>query len=483
MATELIMNLIRFITIMSSLEEQQNYTIGEYNPLPESNPAAVDAVVVNESNLIFDKLVDLIFNKKVSVLLLGFGGSGKSHVIRQLVAHGRTLGTHIDVAATTGVAAVNINGQTIHRFFGIGFAKEDAETLINKIRCTRKDAAARIAKSELLIIDEVSMLSNKLWAKLDKICKAIRKCDSPFGGLQVLISGDFLQLPPVEDKWVFKSRAWKAMNFVPVFLTEPKRFTDESYVKMLLGVREGYITTANSNKLRSRVTAYNEYMKLPLTADSVKPTKIYPHRAKAEDENVRELEALPGVQIMYRARDTFESQNPRTKATHYSDVYDNLAPEYCRLKVGAQVMLTYNVDVEEGLCNGSRGVVLDCLTDRVVVKFIAQKEPVIVDYQEFTFEDDTVKIIRFQIPLMLAWAQTIHKSQGSTIDFCVADIGPDVFAPGQAYVALSRARSWDSLMLRNYSPKSIIADQQALEYVNKLEQMSQQTDVCQPDIN
>jgi ATP-dependent DNA helicase PIF1 len=465
----------------------QYYSHPEQSPIQEPHIDAVECQQAvggggNNTQPIdpsLEQLKDLILVKEKSVLLLSFGGAGKSYLIRQLVDFiKQKIPTFVvNVTATTGVAAVNVKGQTLHRFFGVGLARESADVLINKIRYTRKDVVKRLIETDLLIIDEVSMLSKEFWEKLDTISKAIRKNFLPFGGLRLLISGDFLQLPPVNGEWVFESDEWHKINFIPMFLTEPKRFTDKSYFHMLLRIREGIVSQLDIQKLRARVVAYEDYIKALKAMDPeareqmIKPTKIYPHRAKAEEENVEELDKLPGVMVLYLAKDSFESCNPKLKVAQYSEVFEGLAPKEVKLKVGAQVMLTFNLSIDSGLCNGSRGVVVKLNQDSALVKFLADPEnPVLIDPQCWSFEDATVNITRRQIPLALAWAQTIHKSQGSTLDFCVADVGPDVFAAGQAYVALSRARNWDSLLLKNFVPKAIKANQKALEYVHKLEE-------------
>lgn len=436
---------------------------------------------------VFVDLVNLALKRRENVLLMGFGGSGKSYMIRSFVKYVKRLvfegriDLSIEVTATTGVAAVNVGGQTMHRFFGIGLGQASAERLTEKVRTTRKDVVKRLRATGLLIIDEVSMLSMELWDKLDFLCRSLLEHHTePMGGLQVIACGDFLQLPPVNAAWVFKSERWTDMRYVPIFMTEPKRFTDRSYSDALLLLREGKVPQWVIAKCRECVQQYQRYatsyakMTPAERAASIRPTMIYPHRARVDEENLLELEKLAGVEVAYLARDSFDnSRNSRLKPAQYEDTYENIASKLVRLKVGAQVMLTHNLDIDNGLCNGSRGVVVECRQQSVIVRFIARPEELVaIDYQSRDYEDHQVKLTRTQIPLILAWAQTIHKSQGSTLDYCVADVGPDIFTDGQAYVALSRARGWDSLLLKNFVPSSIRVNKEALEYVHELERQA-----------
>lgn len=416
-------------------------------------------------DLVYDKLKELYLANKKNMILTGIGGTGKSYTIKELVEDAKKFTPNVYATASTGVAAVNISGTTVHRFFGMGLAKGDTEKVINYVR-KNNNAVRRIMTCEYLVIDEVSMISNVLFDKMDSICKFFRRNKLPFGGIHLMVSGDFLQLAPVEDDWCFKSSAWKELGFIPFFLTEPKRFTDKAFCATLTRAREGHLTTADIIKLKSRVTAYEEYLKNP--PPEIKPTILYSHKVDVELMNKNELDKLPGDPYTYKSTDDYISVK-KINVTTYKPLLDQILPDILYLKKDAQVMLIFNLDVDCGLCNGSRGVVTDISNTHVTVKFKNGIE-MILDPINVSIEDENVKVVRKQYPLILAYASTIHKAQGSTLDYCIVDLGPSVFAPGQAYVALSRARSWESVLINAFSHTSFKVDKEALAYFRELEE-------------
>ncbi len=419
---------------------------------------------------VYEKLKQIYLIDRKNVILTSMGGYGKSYYIKKLVQDYKKPGEQeIYATASTGVAAVNIGGSTVHRFFGMGLAKGNVEQVINYVR-KNINAVKRIIACKYLIIDEISMISNVLFNKMDAICKYYRKNNAPFGGIYLLVSGDFLQLPPVDEDWGFKSKSWKECNFIPYFLTEPKRFTDKAFCAMLSRAREGKLLTNDIVKLKSRVKAHEEYLKtVPGEGAVIKPTILYSHKVDVELINKNELKKLEGDIFEYKCTDEYVSTK-KIKIENYKPLLDNILPDTVYLKKNAQVMLVYNLDVDSGLCNGSRGVVTDISPQHVTVLFKNGLE-IIIDPIGVNFEDDNVVIGRKQYPLVLAYASTIHKAQGSTLDYCIIDLGPSVFAPGQAYVALSRARSWDSVLVSSFVPTAFKVDKEALAYFEELEEM------------
>ena len=418
-----------------------------------------------------------------NIILHGPGGTGKSYKLREIAENLTAQGKWVCCTATTGVAALNLNvpekkiaATTLHSWAGVGLAQGVAKKLYAKVYHDEQ-AKKRWLYTDVLILDEVSMLGADLFDKLDYIGRNIRlEKEKPFGGLQLILSGDFLQLPPVKDEWAFKSFAWKEMPLVPFIFETPKRYDDEAYFELLLRVREGKQTREDVKKLRARVRAHQKLQKILEKTESmnvIKPTILYSRRVDVDYYNEQELEKLPGRTMEYVADDTFTAFNGNARYDHYIRLLDDAMPKAVPLKVGAQVMLKCNLDVKGGLVNGSRGVILEMNPEDVYVRFINGKK-LIVKKHTWTIEDKDGKASRSQIPFILAWALTIHKAQGATLDYAICDLGPSVFAPGQAYVALSRVRNLKGLFICEFYTPSIKVNKTALRYARQLKAMEEE---------
>lgn len=411
-------------------------------------------------------MLDNILETDENILLIGPGGSGKSYLIKEMTRVYRDRGRIIETTAATGIAAININGTTLHRFFGIGLGQGTPEQLIGSIR-KNKPALKRIKTTQILVIDEISMVGAVLFNKLNSIAKFVRKNDKPFGGMRLILAGDFLQLCPVKDEWIFTSSEWDGLNLKVLFMNEPKRFNDIEFYNTLMRIRKGQPSLSDIVKLKDRVKAYNDYL-TSSDSVSVKPTILYSLKCDVDTINRSEMDKLSEKSFQYEAVDTFTPLEKGVTIDYYKAILDDLSPKTLTLKVGAQVMITRNLDVDSQICNGTRAVIAELYPDSISVK-LRDGQDIILDRCQFTFEDNRGSVSRSQFPLILAYAITIHKSQGSTLDFCVVDLGPDIFSPGQAYVALSRVRNWNSLLLCAFHRKSIKADPQALKYIGSLE--------------
>lgn len=416
-----------------------------------------------------------------NVFLTGPGGCGKTYTIHEIYNHFTIRNVRLGLCATTGIAAKNLHKQedgifasTFHSFFGIGLAQGSFDKILESVQ-NNKYACKRIKNSTILILDEVSMLGGKLFETVDKITRIIRKSDRVFGGMQIIFAGDFLQLSPVKDGWVFKSEMWRELQFKTFIFESPKRYSDTRWFELLLRVRNGTPTDNDIKKLYSRVKAYDKLMKIfrNATPDELKmmirPTMLYSKKIDVEGENERELAKLPGKCITLTSTDTFVQRKVRKKRDYYVGLLDDMIASVISLKVGAQVMLRKNLDVEAGLVNGSRGVVVDISPDAVLVRFLCGNVIRIIRH-EYSAGDKYARISRDQFPLSLAWACTIHKSQSLTLDTVSCDLGSSVFAEGQSYVAMSRVRSITGLFLKDFDPRSIQACPEALEFYKSLEQ-------------
>lgn len=399
-----------------------------------------------------------------NIFLTGPAGTGKSYCVNLLFKFLDLNGVFYGKTATTGVAALNIGGVTLHSWSGMGLAEEAGMELIDRVKDNPK-ASARIKNTKVLIIDEISMAKSDLIEKLDIVCQVIRDREKPFGGIQVVFVGDFMQLPPVfknlaEEKFAFESQAWSDAKVRTIHLTEIVRQHDEPhFAKLLNEIRMG--GAEDYTLLASCVDR-------TFPNDGIKPVKLYCKNIDVSKHNHDQLKKLKGESKFYYSADTggekwmqfFEKNCP--------------APTTLELKEGAQVILLANLDVALGLVNGSVGTVLKCYDNCVDVQFecgpqIIETHKWEVKQNEYDSLTGSMKKVviasRNQIPLKLAWAITIHKSQGSTLDRAEIDVG-EAFAAGQVYVALSRVRNLKSLKILNFSPHTIKANKKCLDFYN-----------------
>lgn len=421
---------------------------------------------------------DLLFEEHRNVFLSGMGGTGKTYTINGLVKMCMEKGIFVIPTSTTGCSAINIDhGNTVNSALGIGLAKESVAQLCNKIR-TRPQNSSKWSKGRLLIIDECSMLGATLFEKLEELARMIRRNPQPFGGMRVLLVGDMLQLPPVGDDYVFKSKCWDAMDFYRYNLYEPHRFLNKKFYRMLARIRSGKIRKSDIKKLQSRKQAFldGEYAN-----SDILPTILFGKKYMVERYNLEKLQELDQDEHCFSASDSTFSRNiddtietgpvieaPSPLKKEDQPLLEDLAPHRIVLKIGAQVMLTRNIGVESKLVNGSRGVVRDITHDgRVLVQFVSSEEPIYIQKMDFERVVGKRRYKRSQVPLILAWALTIHKSQSATIDRVIVDLGPDIFADGQAYVALSRVRSLKGLYISNFIETCIRANEEVLEFEKK----------------
>lgn len=412
---------------------------------------------IKEQNNSYEKLLTCVKDKK-NIFLTGAGGSGKTYSISRL----KKEFPDMMITSTTGVSAVAINGVTIHSFCGIGVIKhtDNFEDVMKRVKKSRYYKT--IKDCSLLVIDEISMMGAEYFDTMNDVFKLLRNSESPFGGIQVILTGDFLQLPSIGDKMCFKSDSWKELDLSIIYLQEVFRFTDKNYSDMLSRLRVGKGTFDDNKKIYERFFAYKE-LEDKIDDLSVKPSFLFGKRVDVSQKNIEELDKLPGKTIEIVSEDS-------VKDKHDLELLENVAPNILNLKKGAQVMITVNLDVELGLVNGTRGVVHEILNDRIYLKLVDNKFYEITR-NEFLYEKPhtKTKIIRRQFPLVLAFALSIHKIQGASLDSAVIDLGPNsIFEASQAYVALSRVRSFQGLYVIRFNPKTLFVNKDALEFYESL---------------
>jgi ATP-dependent DNA helicase PIF1 len=435
-----------------------------------------------EQQIAFDKYVD-----GNNIFITGPGGTGKSALIKMIFQHAYNKLKDIQVTALTGCAAVLLNckAKTLHSWSGIGLGYGTTEQLITKIK-KNKFSKALWKQTDILVVDEVSMLSLKLFDQLNDIGKAIRGNLKPFGGIQLIFSGDFFQLPPVGDKdepdtqrFCFESDDWNSIfhRDCQIELIKIFRQTDEVYAAILNQIREGKIKRKSNDLLLQYV---GRTFDPNLVAE---PTKLYPTRNKVENINNTKMSNLTGEEREFNIKylkDLEMNKVDRSKRLEFNEkdiqveldfLASNLiCDKEMKLKVGSQVMCIVNIQSDSGIeiCNGSQGIVLSfCeMTGAPRVKFNNGIERIMVRH---VWASDKIPGIGVsQIPLILAWALTIHKSQGATMDAAEIDVGSGIFECGQTYVALSRVKTLNGLYLTSFDAKRIRINKKVKDFYESL---------------
>ena len=364
------------------------------------------------------------------------------------------------ITSTTGISALLFGGVTIHSFLGIGLGQGSVESIVGKLY-KKPYLRKRWCELEVLIVDEISMLSPDLFDKLENIARRIRHNEKPFGGIQLILAGDFLQLPCINsDDFCFESNSWKKCIEQTVYLNEIMRQKDTEFQECLNNVRIGFLPKKTRKLLKTRVG-------IELKNDfGIKPTKLFSTNYSVDMINNKELDLLAANDLDFYEYNMDIRPCQGVKDSEYIiDKYKKNcnAPETLQLCIGAQVMLLWNLDTEGGLVNGSRGVVTSFIDDIPMVKFLNGRE-LLIDYNIWEHEEQDKKILRvIQIPLKLAYALTIHKSQGCSLDYSEIDLS-NTFADGQAYVALSRVKNLEGLSIIEIDFDKIRANKKAVAF-------------------
>ena len=471
-------------------------------PVPGEKTPGIDASMSPEQILAFEK-----YKSGQNVFITGPGGTGKSALIREIYKYANHNGHNIQVCALTGCAAVMLEckAKTIHSWSGIGLANGDIGRIVDRVdKNFFKKKEWR--KTRTLIVDEVSMMSKRLFDILDLVGKTARNCHSrPFGGLQLVFCGDFYQLPPVgvstEDpdnaRFCFESESW--------FHTFPKsnhiqlkqifRQNDPVYCQILNQVREGRITRRTDEILRSRIGVL-----LPDVSEDgtpqTKPTILYATRARVDEINRLEMEKLTildpdspdykydlkyvtDLPLSEKDKQIRSSQSKERISSELASLKNSiLCDDVVHLRVGAQVMCVVNMEesvttAATPICNGSQGVIVR-MTDSTIqpLPIVRFNNGLEMTVNPHTWMSENIPGIGVsQIPLILSWAITIHKSQGATLERCIIDIGGGVFEAGQSYVALSRIKSLGGMSIMSYDVSRIMVNKRVKAFYGELEKV------------
>jgi ATP-dependent exoDNAse (exonuclease V) alpha subunit len=395
-----------------------------------------------------------------NVFLTGAAGSGKTFVLKEYISYLQSLDASLGITASTGIAATHMGGVTIHSWSGIGIRDSLNKSDLMEI-AAKNHVAKKVKRASVLVIDEISMLHHYRLDLIDKVIREIKNSAEPFGGMQVVFCGDFFQLPPVKragDSEVFfayHSDTWKSLNLKVCYLSEQHRQSDEKYLKILNAVRENTVSDEIIEILKTRFGQKSEF----------EPTKLYSHNRDVNTENEAELGKIPGRVHEY------EMQDRGRKSLIESLKKSCLAPETLRLKEGAKVMFVKN-NFEEGYVNGTLGTVIKCGFEEIKVKTFSGK---IIDVERESWridEDGQTRAEIIQYPLRLAWAITVHKSQGMSLDAAEVNLS-DSFERGMGYVALSRVRSLAGLSVKGLNHMALQINEEILEFDKKLKKLSE----------
>lgn len=396
-----------------------------------------------------------------NVFLTGAPGAGKTYVLNQFVGRANRAGKRVAVTASTGIAASHIGGTTIHSWSGLGILDRlDTEDL------KRLSGSDRLIKRyngiDILVIDEVSMLHGVRLDMVNKMAKLLRASEAPFGGLQVVLVGDLFQLPPISRgsegfDFIHLSAAWAELNPHICYLNEQHRQADNNGLLALLeAMRVGELDEEHGELLQARLSI------VPGKHEVV--TRLYSHNIDVDSINQQHLDALPGAPKVF----SMQTKGGRTKLEQLTKSL--LAPQMLELKVGAEVMFVAN-NFADGFVNGSRGRVVEFVSNRPLIRLNNGRKVYVEPHSWSLSEDGKVRAEATQLPLRLAWAITIHKSQGMSLDAAEIDLSR-AFTPGMGYVALSRVRSLEGLYLKGINTMALQMHPQIYELDNNLRRAS-----------
>jgi hypothetical protein len=407
-----------------------------------------------------------------NVFLTGSAGAGKTYLLNQYIAYLRERGITTAVTASTGIAATHIGGQTIHSWSGLGIKDFITERDLEKL-AKRKPVRERLQKVQVLIIDEISMLSKDNLAGVDQILQYFKQSSEAFGGIQVIFCGDFFQLPPVSrerrpsyERLAFMSPAWVEAELQICYLTEQFRAGDSDLINVLNEIRTGDFSDSSQDLLWEKLEQSAEHP----PDDSI--IRLYTHNADVDAVNDEALNNLEADKEFFYATTTGDKKLVETLRKSV------LAPDDLTLKVGANVMFVKN-NYEMGYMNGTLGTVTGFSKDGWPLVTTFDDEEIEAKPAEWSVVNEfNQPVASFaQVPLRLAWAITVHKSQGMTLDAAAVDLSK-TFEPGQGYVALSRVKGWSGLKLLGCNQNALMVDPLVLKADKRFQELADECEAA-----
>ncbi len=418
----------------------------------------------------YTKILNLL-KRGDNVFLTGFAGTGKSYILNKLK---EKFKKELTITSTTGIAAVNVKGQTLHSWAGVGLCRNPVSKTVEKIR-GRVSTLRQIINCKILAIDEISMLNIETFEYVNEVLKEIRENNEPFGGIQVLLIGDFFQLPPVDEesierKYCFDSPLWEELNLKNVVLKKNYRQNEEDFITALAHMRTNCLEVEDVELLNRR--------NVDLDTSETDMLHIFSTNNEANQYNLAKFNRIEEPVRILEAQDSVLRGNKHV----YEDFTESekyileIFSKNCRaekeiaLKLGAKVMLLVNMDFNKGLINGACGTIMGFNENSITIKFDNGVEANIPKNKFEYYYNDRVVAERMQYPLKLAYGITIHKSQGMTLDKLVVDCSR-IFERGQAYVAMSRVKSLEGLYLKNFEPQKVLVDSHVAEFYQNIEEV------------
>lgn len=408
-----------------------------------------------------------------NVFLTGSAGTGKTFVLNKYIQYLKARKIPVSITASTGIAATHLQGTTIHAWSGIGIKDSLSSRQLKDLK-TKKYLKKHIEKTKVLIIDEISMLHKKQFDLVNEVMQYFRENEDPFGGIQIVVCGDFFQLPPIgssgeinRDKFCFMSQSWLHANLSVCYLTDQYRQTDSSLNQVLNEIRAGRVSDHSISLLEEN----NKGLK------DDEPTRLYTHNLDVDRINSSHISAIRG------AKKNFKAKIKGNLKLAESIKRSIMAPETLVLKKEAKVMFVKN-NYEKGYLNGSLGTVLRFDNQGNPVVRLNNGYEITAEPEDWRIEDETGKLLvsYVQVPLRLAWAITVHKSQGMTLDAAVMDLSK-TFEKGQGYVALSRVKNLEGLELIGFNQTALEVDGLALKADQRFQELSAEiTDVFEADL-
>ena len=388
-----------------------------------------------------------ILKTGANVFLTGEPGAGKTFVLNQYIDWLLSCDMSVAVTASTGIAATHIGGTTIHSWSGIG-ARDTLTSYDLDAIASNEKTVKRVKKAHVLVIDEISMLDGRVLDMVESVCRVIKQRGEAFGGMQIIVVGDFFQLPPIAgrgemSRFAFESNAWDTARFLTCYLTEQHRQEDELLLGLLASIRKNDIDESHYTLLAEQTE---------IGYPDIEPTKLFTHNSDVDSMNISRLKELT------TAGRTFKMET-RGNKTHVTNLVKNcLSPEVLEVRKEAMVMCTKN-NFEVGYVNGTLGRVInfDSEDGFPIIETSDGREIKIVSQSWSVMEDDKVLAEITQVPLRLAWAITVHKSQGMSLDAAEIDLR-NAFTYGQGYVALSRVRSLTGMKIIGLNSQALLVD-------------------------
>jgi ATP-dependent DNA helicase PIF1 len=388
----------------------------------------------------------------------GAAGVGKTFQIKKI----KEKYNYFCLTSSTGVSASLIGGITFHKMAGIRLGKESVETHVSMLLSKGRKQVKFIKQLKGIILDECSMLNAEFFEKVDKIFRVIRGCDLPFGGVQIILCGDFYQLPPVEGAYLFESKTWYELKLETILLTEIRRQTDQQFIKYLMKLRKGKMTDEIYNYLKTLIRPADDDM-----------IRLYPLKHQADSHNRKMLAKIQEKEHNYKVK--MWCGNDRVSEKDNEHMFEWMskemtAPPLLTIKKGCKVLYLRN-DSDKKLVNGSEGIVMNIIDGLPLVRF--KHCDLLITPYAFEVEDRDKNIYYYQqLPILVCYALSIHKSQGKTLERACINIGVDTFTEHQAYVALSRIISPDGVYIESLDRESFFIDEKVKQFYKYIRRTS-----------